>query len=282
MLTEHLVARSDARAPRDPETGLLEGAEPRDLGPKDAPGAVLLVHGFLGAGQNFGELPEALAEHGWRARAMLLPGHGTSPRDLETVDADELVDAVFAEAQALANEHGNVVLIGHSMGGALCTLAAAQGHADGLVLVAPYFEVTHRWYYILPPEQWIRIGSPIVRWVYKGQMLIQVNRPEAKDKILSYEWAPTRAGRTLAELGERARASECLDRVTCPVLLLHSHGDEASSPEAAEKAWEGMASTDKRIAWFDRSNHHLFFDYDREEVVAEILTFLDQHFDTDN
>ena len=57
----HWVTGRNRHAPRDPETGILRGAEPRTLGPDDAPVAVLLVHGYLGGSNNFADLPDRLA-----------------------------------------------------------------------------------------------------------------------------------------------------------------------------------------------------------------------------
>jgi len=274
VLTNRLVTLETQRAPRDPETGILVGAEPRDLGPADADLAVLLVHGFVGAGNNFNDLPDRLAAHGWRVRVMLLPGHGTSPRDLEQTTADELLDAVLTEFETLHARHTRVALIGHSMGGTLCTLAAAQTHVDGLVLAAPYFGVTYRWYYLLPAETWSTLTSPMVRWVRKSKWLVQVNRKEVKDQIVSYTWTPARGTQTLIEMGRRAGNPEILDDVTCPVLLVQSHGDLAASPKASAKAFEQIGATNKRAVWLDRSNHILFWDFDRDRVAEEIIAFL--------
>src|SRR5690606_21253255 len=82
-LTGWLVDREDRRTPRDSETGIMLGAEPHDLGPEDATKAALFVHGIAGCGNNFREVPDRLAAEGWRVRVLLLPGHGTSPKDLE-------------------------------------------------------------------------------------------------------------------------------------------------------------------------------------------------------
>ena len=100
-LAGRLAVRANNRAPRNPDTGILIGAEPRDLGPVDAPVAVLFVHGFVGAGNNFADLPDRVAAEGSRVRVMRLPGHGTSPHDLKRVTADELLMAVFGEIEAL-------------------------------------------------------------------------------------------------------------------------------------------------------------------------------------
>jgi carboxylesterase len=269
-----LVKRADARAPRDPETGILIGAEPRDLGLESADRAVLFVHGFAGAGNNFADLPERVAEQGWRVRGMRLPGHGTSPRDMETVTPDELVEAVLAETRSLRESHSKVVLVGHSMGGALSTIVEAQEPVDGLILGGAYFGVTYRWYYILKPEQWIRIGTPFMRWVYKGQLFLQVNKKEVKDDIVAYTWLPARSGLALSALGRRASSPAVLDNVTCPVLMLHAPGDIAASPECAQQAFDAMASQEKRLVWLERSNHHVFWDYDQKQLQEAVLEFL--------
>jgi carboxylesterase len=276
MIPSFLIDPADRRAPRDSATGVMLGAEERNLGPEDAPGAVLFVHGFAGAGNNFNELPERLAAKGWRVRVMRLPGHGTSPRDLENVTAGELLDAVLSETKALREKHAHVVLVGHSMGGALSTLTAAQIPVDGIVLGGAYFGMTDRWYYGMKPERWTKVGSVISRWAYKGRLFTQVNRKEAKKQIVSYTWIPTKTGVMLIDLGRRANDIGTLSRVTCPVLMIHSHGDIAASPKAAEHAFKAMASDKKRLLWFDRSNHHIYWDYDAEAVAKAVEAFCDQ------
>ena len=267
------VDREDERTPRDEATGIMIGAEPRDLGPSDSPRAALFVHGYAGCGNNFNRLPDLLAEKGWRVRVLLLPGHGTSPKDLEDVSTDTLLQAVVAEAEALSREHDQVILIGHSMGSALSTMTASQVPVDGIVLGGAYFGVTHHWYYGLRPEKWTVIGSHLVRWVYKGDLFLQVNDRSAKDSIVCYTWLPTRAGLMLNDLGRRVKEASVLDSVTCPVLMLHSHGDVAASPAAAERAFESMASQEKELVWLPNSNHHIYWDYDHEQVEREVLEF---------
>ena len=276
VISDYLVSHKDSTEERNPDTGFLLGAEQYDLGDVDSNGAVLMVHGFLGAGNNFNDLPERLAGLGWHVRVMCLPGHGTSPRELEHVTADSLIQAVFAELKDLQRTHDRVVLLGHSMGGTLCVLVASQHTVDRIVLCAPYFGVTYKKSYILKPETWTHIFHPIIRWVYKRDAFIQVNRSEVKDRIVSYRWVPMHGIKTLYELGNRASSSEVLNQVTCPVLLIHSQGDETASPECSKKAFNAMKSTDKYAVWLKTSNHHLFWDYERDTVMSEIERYLDR------
>lgn len=272
-----LAHRWDATQDRDPESGILAGAEAINLGAEDADAAVLLVHGFIGAATNFGDLPEKLADAGYRVRAMRLPGHGTTPFELrETTPDSELLEAVLAELELLKETHRHVFIVGHSMGGALSALAASESGADGLVLAAPYFRVTHQWYYVLRPETWTSLTAWAVKWVYKGDTFIRVNRPESKEKIVSYRWVPTEATRAADRLANQARSAETLENITCPVLMLHSPDDFAASPRAAQRAFEMIGAQEKKLIWLDNSDHHLFWDYDREEAIVAVLDFIEE------
>ncbi len=272
-LAFNLALHGDDDKPRAAETGIFIGAEPRDCGPDDSPCAALFIHGFGGAGTDFADLPEHLANDGWRVRVMLLPGHGTRPPEMGKQTPESLLDAVRSEVTALRERHDRVILISHSMGGALSTIVASEMPVDGLILGAPYYGVTYRWYYVLPPEVWGQVTAPFVRWVYKGKLFMQVNRAEAKDHIICYTWLPSAAIRTLTKLGKRASAPETLAKVTCPVLILHGRQDIAASPKAAQKALEAMDSENKRLVWLERSNHHMYWDYDQEQVFEEALVF---------
>ncbi len=266
----------DRNATRSADTGLMPGAEARDLGDPESPNAALFVHGFVGAGDNFADLPDRLAQAGWRVRVMRLPGCGTSPRDCAKTGADELVEAVRAEAELLRTQHDKLVLVGHSMGGTLSTLATAADGADALVLCAPYFGVTYKWYYGLKLETWTKLAGPLLPWLYKGKLFLQVNRKEGKDEITSYTWVPIKSILTLQELGRRANESDVLDKIGCPVLAIHSTGDVAASYEATSSAVEKMGSAEKETVWLERSNHHILVDFEREMVKDKVMEFIDK------
>lgn len=271
-----MVRHEEKTAPRDEETGILIGAEERDLGPEDADKAVLFVHGFVGGSNNFADLPDRVADAGWRVRCMRLPGHGTSPRDFAKTTPDELIEGVRREVKRLRAEYGTLVLVGHSMGGALSTIVASEIPVDGLILAAPYFGVTHHWYYGLRPETWSKLSAPFLPWMYKGKLFLQLNKREAKDEVFSYTWLPSKGVLTLTEIGRRANAPDVLKGVECPVLWIHSVGDVAASEEAARRAIDAMPAEEKKAVQLTRSNHHIFWDYEQDEVFRAILDFLEE------
>jgi pimeloyl-ACP methyl ester carboxylesterase len=98
---------------------------------------LLLVHGFTGAKEDFGEVLDRLADAGWHAVAPDLRGHGSSdqPADEGAYDLERFADDVWALAEALGWDH--FVLLGLSLGGMIAQIAALRdpGRLDGLVLM---------------------------------------------------------------------------------------------------------------------------------------------------
>lgn len=105
-------------------------------GAADAPRHALLVHGLGSSGALMWRFGVALADAGWRATAVDLRGHGDAPRAL-----DYTVAAYAADVAATVRSDGEPwdLVLGHSLGGAAVTTAAAGAPdwARRLVLVDP-------------------------------------------------------------------------------------------------------------------------------------------------
>ncbi len=272
------MVREVSVATRDPATGIVAGAEPIDLDPpagSDRPtSAVLMLHGFVGSRGDFNGLGERLAARGFHVRMALAPGHGREPKEWSKPTPAEVLDHAREELAALKKDYATVDVVGFSMGGSVATILAAEGGVRRCVLLAPYYGVTHKWWYGLPTETWTAMLGPVVPYVKKSKYFVKVNREEAKDQIYSYHVVSTKGARTLMALGEEARRPETLAAVTCPVLMIISDGDDASSPRRAREAFAGLTNAPAQAVWLQRSNHHLLWDYEREEVMAEVEAFL--------
>lgn len=87
---------------------------------------LLLVHGFTGAKEDFGDWFEALAARGWHVVAPDLRGHGhsTRPDDEAEYDFERYADDLAALADALGWDR--FVLLGHSMGGMVAQVLALR------------------------------------------------------------------------------------------------------------------------------------------------------------
>ncbi|MFF7293343.1 alpha/beta fold hydrolase [Microbacterium sp. NPDC008134] len=103
----------------------------------------LLVHGLGSSGALMWRLGEALAESGWHAVAVDLRGHGDAPRALDYTVAAYAADLGIARPQS-----GGAwdAVVGHSLGGASSTVAAASDPAwtRRLILLDPAIFVAGR------------------------------------------------------------------------------------------------------------------------------------------
>ncbi len=98
---------------------------------------LLLVHGYTGAGSDFEDFVEPLAERGWHVVAPDLRGHGGSskPADEAAYDYELFVADLLALADSLGWER--FVLLGHSMGGMIAQILVltAPDRVEALVLM---------------------------------------------------------------------------------------------------------------------------------------------------
>lgn len=108
-----------------------------------SPRRALLVHGLGSSAALMWRFGVALADAGWRASAVDLRGHGDAPRAL-----DYSLPAYAADLAATAPDDGGAwdLVLGHSLGGAASTLAAADdaGWTRRLVLVDPAILLSDR------------------------------------------------------------------------------------------------------------------------------------------
>lgn len=273
LMANRALDREVTRLPRDPNTLVVKGTEAVTM-EGTGPNAVLLVHGFVGSRIDYHDLGKILQRQGLTVRLMRLPGHGTFPVDHANTTNEQLLEAVRSEYHALKANHPQVALVGFSMGGALSSILASQERVDRLVLIAPYYGITYRWYYILPAEFWNGMWGWAFPYVVKNNYFTCVNRVEAKEQLYSYRVISNKGARNLIHLGKEARDPDLLAKVSCPVLVLHSQGDQAASPSRSEAAFEAIGSQDKRIKWYEESNHHILWDYDEVDAKQEIVEFL--------
>lgn len=124
-------------------------------------GVVLLLHGFTAGPWQFAELGPQLAEDGWAAYAVRLPGHGASvhrggasvedasglPGSRQHESFGHAALAGWTEARALAVQLAvPLTLIGHSAGGAMALDVLLRPHCgvQRAVLVAPLLRPRRR------------------------------------------------------------------------------------------------------------------------------------------
>lgn len=84
---------------------------------------LLLIHGAWGGAWEFEEIVTGLQNLGHQASAIDLPGHGQSEAPIAEVTMDAYVQTVVDAAEAI---EGEIILVGHSLGGAVVSQVAER------------------------------------------------------------------------------------------------------------------------------------------------------------
>lgn len=263
------------RAKRNTETGILDGAEPFWLSGGKA--ACLMIHGFGSSPDDLRSLGKRLNRQGFTVYAPLLPGHGTTPLDLGQTTWKDWFAAVETAYRKLVLDHHPVYVLGYSMGGTLALRLAQLFPIDGLVLLAPFLQITKKWYYLMDPEQAARSSHeffPYVRKRFPGR----INDPIARKNYVSYRHLSVTAFVGALEWVKTVRAN--LSHIVCPVLIFHAEQDETCDIRGSLELAQKMNAS---LVVLKRSNHVITHDFERDEVEAEterfLLNCLNQHQD---
>jgi carboxylesterase len=236
-----------------------------------APLGVLNLHGFTSSLDCVNGLNPTIEALGLPYRMPILRGHMQTPEALIGVTWHDW----YADGQAalldLLTEVDKAVVVGLSMGGLVALqLAAEHGdQIDSIVLVAAALRFNNP----LAPGMSLSFLRPVVSKLVKWWPM----PPNYADKSLeeydtNYDRAPMDAIASLLEYS--AYVESRLPEVHVPALILQSKADHLIQPESAQIIHDQIASTDKRIVWFEQSKHEMMRDMECGLVFETIDEYL--------
>jgi alpha-beta hydrolase superfamily lysophospholipase len=257
------------------------------MAPGNERGRLVAVHGIGGHAGQYRGLAEWLAPCGWTVWAPDLPGHGLAPGPRGWVaDWEELGRAVGAALEAVGAPAPTVplVLLGHSLGGAVCLDLVLREPAvaralRGLVLsnpaldakgIAPWRVLVARLLSRLWPRLTLETGIDTASSCRDPAGLDRLRRDPLRHSRCS---ARLGAGFLSAAASLPHRAPE----LRLPLLLLQSGDDRVTGPAAARRFFSAAGSADKTWRLYPESRHELFDDLDREAVLADLRAWLEAH-----
>ncbi|MGS0687263.1 alpha/beta hydrolase [Nakamurella sp. GG22] len=227
---------------------------------------VLLIHGFTGAPGSMRPWADHLVAEGYTVSLPVLPGHGTRWQDANRTTFDDWLAAVTSELRQLTERCRSVVVGGLSMGGTL-TLRLAELYPDamaGIMLVNPSVLTLHWEAKLLPVLHRVLPSFPPI----KGD----IAKPGTVEP--GYTRLPVKAMHSLWRAWPVVRQD--LDKVTAPVLLLHSRVDHTVEPINSQIVREGLRSTEVTDIELERSYHVATLDYDAELIFSSSVEFIEK------
>ncbi|MBO6179130.1 MAG: alpha/beta fold hydrolase [Selenomonadaceae bacterium] len=243
---------------------VIKGAEPfLKLGGDTG---ILLIHGFTGTPADLLLLGEYLNSKNYTVLAPRLTGHGSSAKTLENTTAENWMDAAYDGYAILKGAAKRIYVVGHSMGGILALILAAEKEVAGVVtLAAPITVAKERGISLLPPRE-----------VAKGMFL-----PKEKKKLVGVpavvnrkQAMPLLSVHEMLDVIETAKKS--MKKVTAPALIVHSENDRTADPESAEFIMANIKSVRKRLKLVSGFGHLLPLEDGKEAIFKEIEDFIDE------
>jgi len=253
--------------------------------PDAEPAAIaVLVHGLAEHSGRYGPLAERLVARGCAVHGFDQRGHGRTGGARSNIGrfADLVADVAACIGQARREHPARpVLLLGHSMGGAVA-LATALAHptlVDRLVLSAPavgadpavprlQLLVGHLLSRIAPSVGLLRLDAALVS--------------RDPDVVRAYEADPlvfrgSLPARTLVELlGGMKGLHRDAPMLRMPVLVLHGTADGLVPLAFAEPVYARLGSSDRTVIRYQGLYHEVLNEPERERVYADLDAWLDR------
>ena len=230
------------------------------------PVGILLIHGYTATTAEVRLLGRFLHERGYTVSGPLLPGHGTTPQDMNRCRWQDWTGAVEQAYRQMSTRCDRVFVGGESMGGLLALYAASE-HPElaGVFAYAPALMV--------PPGR-ILLARLLALWVpmtYKQRNPVSAI---ADERWKGYEANPVRAAVQMGDLQQEVRHR--LPSIRQPLLVVQGRLDTAIDPRGAERVYREAGSTVKELHWMEHSTHCVILDREWEQASALTHSFIER------
>lgn len=227
--------------------------------------ACLLLHGLTSTPWEIRPVGLALREAGIHAESMWLPGHGTTPHELSQSTWREWVAAAGARLDGMIAAHGEVAVMGSSLGASIALWLAGTHPVQAIVTMGGAVGLRPsarllRWLAYLRPFQKKRASGSSIR------------DPQARALHPSYPVMSLRAVAEMLTLLDNVKTR--LHLITAPALIMHSRHDSVIAPANATLIYEGIRSPKKQLLWLENSDHIITEDYDAPIVKRAAVEWI--------
>ncbi|MEA3308750.1 MAG: alpha/beta fold hydrolase [Chloroflexota bacterium] len=226
---------------------------------------VLLCHGFTATPFEVRALAEFLHERGYTVSAPLLPGHGTTPEEMNRCRWQDWVAALEDAYRQLAARSERVFIGGESLGGLLALyLATEHSEVAGILTFAPALKIRSRL------DRWrVPLLAAFVPFALKP------HPPESGENATwqGYTINPLRAARELLRLQRVVRGR--LERITQPLLVIQGRQDNSVAPEVPSWLAAETRSAWKEIHWLAPSGHCVLLEGKAAQARELALRFME-------
>lgn len=226
--------------------------------------AVLIIHGFAGGTYDQEYLANFLElERKFDVYTFTLPGHDELNYN---ITKEDWINSAEKHVEMLINfKYKTIYVIGHSMGGILAThVANKYKQVKKLVLLAPAFK-----YLALDDNG----NFSLIEGLKKSPNIIKTYSKEAVlSRVLR---VPLKAVNEFVNLvKEKEKIPE---KINISTLIIQGLNDDVVPVESSKYVFNSIKGKNKKILFFDNTNHDLFNSDKKNDICVEIKKFLKQN-----
>jgi acylglycerol lipase len=250
-----------------------------------AKACVLIVHGISEHSGRYRHVADFLTDHGYTVYSLDYRGHGRSEGERANVGefALPVEDIKVCHDWLAAEEPGfPVYILGHSQG-TLITLKYALRYPEtisGVLLSATMIGMAR----LATPLVWLANAlnaiAPRAKLIPLDTSTISrdpaVVEAAAKDPLQHHERLTPHIIHAMIHESRAVLAQ--LPALTKPIMIMHGTADRLVPPNGSQLVYDHVGSTDKQIIWYDGLYHELCNEPEQEQVLHDIVTWLDDHF----
>ena len=243
---------------------------------------IILVHGF-NAHSGYMQWPaEQFAASGLAAYALDLRGRGKSEGERFYVeefsdylgDVDKLVRIARSENPGLP-----VYVLGHSAGGVIATsyVLEHQPEIAGLICESFAYDVGLPDAVALILKGISHLAPHLHVFTLKNEVFSRDPKAVAvmdNDPLIANESQPAETAAEMLKAADRLTGN--FPKLTVPVFIIHGTVDKATRPAGSQRFYDTAGSKDKTLKLYEGHYHDLLADLGKEEVMADILAWIDK------
>lgn len=219
--------------------------QPIQLGKKLKYGA-LLIHGLLDSPFSLRDIGKQFQANGILSRAILLPGHGTTPSDLLNISYHDWIQAVRYGVESLRNEVDEIFLVGYSTGATLSIYQALQDiKVAGVILLSPAIRIR-------APVDIVVDWHYFMRWTSKNKEWFYV---EDEDDYAKYCSIPFNAVAQVSKLTGVIHELRQQHSLILPMMMVLSREDETISSSRAMEFFSSLRNRDSKMLLYTSIEH---------------------------
>ncbi|OJX41420.1 MAG: hypothetical protein BGO78_01430 [Chloroflexi bacterium 44-23] len=228
---------------------------------------VILIHGFTATTVEVRPLAEALFSQGFSISAPLLPGHNTTPEDLNSKKWQDWTDAVIDVFKIYSGQYKHIFIAGESMGGLIALyLASKYPQFKGLLLYSPAIRIKN-----LRFSGMIRIFKKFIRKKNYGSD-DGVKPGELPWK--GYRVNPTSAVFQLYKL--QKVVEKRLGLIDLPTVIFQGKLDTTIDASGAKFILDEISSQNKELVLLENSGHCVILEKEHKYAFEKSIEFINK------